>query len=75
MTHKLCKKYKKLDHAKYSGIKLWDACMNGVQDAFKEMEKYNKYDVLSLEELFTILAPYCKQEKVTEAFRHYKDKK
>lgn len=60
MTDKLCVKYKKLDHGKYAGFKLWDECMKGNLDAFNEMEKYNKYDVLSLEELYTILAPWDK---------------
>jgi hypothetical protein len=75
LTKKFCKKYKKLDHAKFAGIKLWDACMKGNQDAFKEMEKYNKYDVLSLEELFVRIGKYSKKEKVKQALRHYEEKK
>lgn len=54
-TDKLCKKYKKLTHSKYPGIKLWKECLNGNKDAFKEMEKYNCHDVLSTEEYFQII--------------------
>lgn len=55
LTDKLCTKYKKLKHAKYSGFSLWSECLKGNLKAWKEMEKYNKYDVLSLEELYTKL--------------------
>jgi len=58
MTDKLCKKYKKLTDRKYVGHTLWTECLKGNQDAWKEMEKYNKHDVLSLEELYTVLAPW-----------------
>lgn len=52
LTNKLCKKYKKLKHDKYSGFELWKQCLSGNLDAWKEMERYNKWDVLSLEELY-----------------------
>lgn len=58
MTDKLCKKYKKLKHTKYSGFELWKECLAGNRDAWREMEKYNKYDVLSLEELYNKLSPW-----------------
>lgn len=58
MTDKLCTVYKKLKHAKFSGFELWKQCLSGNIEAWKEMEVYNKYDVLSLEELYTILAPW-----------------
>ena len=58
MTDKLCTQYKKLKHAKFSGFELWKQCLAGNKEAWKEMEVYNKYDVLSLEELYTILAPW-----------------
>jgi hypothetical protein len=58
MTDKLCKKYKKLNHGKFSGYSLWRECQLGNNEAWEEMEEYNKYDVLSLEELAYILAPY-----------------
>jgi DNA polymerase III epsilon subunit-like protein len=58
LTDKLCKKYKKQKHAKFSGFDLWKECLAGNPEAWAEMEKYNKYDVLSLEELYTKLQPW-----------------
>lgn len=58
MTDKLCTKYKKQKHNKFSGFDLWSQCLQGNIKAWKEMEKYNKYDVLSLEELYTKLQPW-----------------
>lgn len=58
MTDKLCKKYKKLKHGRFPGMELWNECMKGNPDAWNEMEEYNIYDVLSLEELLFILAPW-----------------
>lgn len=58
MTDKLCTKYKKQKHKKFSGFELWSECLKGNIKAWKEMEKYNKYDVLSLEELYKKLAPW-----------------
>lgn len=60
MTDKLCVKYKKLKHAEFSGFELWKQCMAGNLKAWKSMESYNKYDVLSLEELYLKLAPWDK---------------
>ena len=61
MTDKLCKKYKKLTHGKYPGFLLWKECLRGNQEAWEEMEEYNIHDVLSLEELVFILAPWSNQ--------------
>ncbi len=55
MTDKLCEKYKKLDHGKFSGFDLWAEMMKDNLEAFEECEEYNRYDVLSLEELYTKL--------------------
>lgn len=52
LTDIFCVKYKKLDHKEFPGAKLWVECLKGNLKAFDEMEKYNKYDVLSLEELY-----------------------
>lgn len=60
MTDKLCTKYKKSKHAKFSGFELWKQCLAGNIEAWQEMEEYNKYDVLSLEELYLKLAPWDK---------------
>ena len=58
MTDKLCVKYKKLKHSKFPGFELWSAVLAGNLAAWKEMEKYNKYDVLALEELYYKLIPW-----------------
>ena len=58
MSDKLCVTYKKLKHAKFSGFELWKECLAGNIEAWKEMEVYNKHDVLALEELFTKLIPW-----------------
>jgi hypothetical protein len=58
MTDKLCVKYKKIKHAKFGGFELWKECLAGNLAAWKEMERYNKYDVLSLEELYKKLEPW-----------------
>lgn len=58
MTDKLCVKYKKLDHKKFAGFELWKECLAGNLSAWKEMELYNKYDVLALEELYHKMAPW-----------------
>lgn len=58
MTDKLCKKYKKLKHTKFQGFDLWKQCLDGNQAAWKEMERYNRQDVLALEELYHKLIPW-----------------
>ena len=52
LADSLNKKYKKSKHKKYAGFDMWRACMEGDLEAFKEMERYNRLDVLSLEELY-----------------------
>jgi hypothetical protein len=58
MSDKLNKKYKKLKHAKFSGFEMWSECLKGNPAAWKEMKKYNKYDVLALEELYNKMIPW-----------------
>lgn len=58
MTDKLCTQYKKLKHNKFPGHELWTQCLAGNLEAWQEMEKYNKYDVLALEELYNKLIPW-----------------
>lgn len=52
MTELLCTKYKKSSHGKFAGYELWRQCLLGNQEAFEEIEEYNKLDVLSLQELY-----------------------
>jgi len=67
-TDKLCTKFKKLDHGKYAGFELWRACEAGDNEAWDEMEKYNKYDVLSLEEYYLKIRPYDRKHPNLNVF-------
>lgn len=58
LSDKLCTKYKKLSHSKFPGFLLWKEVINGNMKAWKEMERYNKHDVLALEELYKKLIPW-----------------
>jgi DNA polymerase elongation subunit (family B) len=58
LTDKFCVKNKKSTHAKFPGFKLWTECMKGNVEAWKEMEAYNRMDVVSLEELYLKLMPW-----------------
>jgi DNA polymerase elongation subunit (family B) len=58
LTEKLNKKYKKLKHEEFAGFELWRQCLAGNVKAWKAMEKYNKYDVLALEELYHTLVKW-----------------
>lgn len=58
MTNKLCTKYKKLKTKQFPGFTLWSECLKGNVAAFREMELYNRMDVLSTEELYYKLVPW-----------------
>lgn len=58
LTDKLCKVFKKSKHGKFAGHTLWVECLKNNIDAWNEMEEYNKYDILSNQELYDILAPW-----------------
>jgi uncharacterized protein YprB with RNaseH-like and TPR domain len=58
MTEKLCTKYTKLADHEFPGHHLWMECLKGNNKAWKVMEKYNKHDVLALEELYHKLIPW-----------------
>ena len=58
MTEKFCVKYKKLKHKEFPGHELWRECLLGNIKAWNEMEIYNKHDVLALEELYHVFAPW-----------------
>jgi uncharacterized protein YprB with RNaseH-like and TPR domain len=49
---------KKSEHGKFSGFSMWAECLKGNQEAFSEMEDYNKQDVTVLEDVYNRLAPY-----------------
>lgn len=52
MAHKLGLKQQKSKHKKFPGFELWRQCLANNIEAWKEMEHYNKQDVLTLEELY-----------------------
>lgn len=58
MSDKFCTKYQKLKHKEFPGHELWRECLKSNVRAWNEMELYNKHDVLTLEELFNIFAPW-----------------
>lgn len=52
MAQKLGLKQQKSKHKKFAGFELWRQCLADNIEAWKEMEHYNKQDVLTLEELY-----------------------
>lgn len=58
LAEKLCARFRKLKHQRYPGFDLWRACLAGDQKAWEEMERYNRQDVLALEELYLKLHPW-----------------
>jgi hypothetical protein len=52
LADKLNVKYKKLKHKKFPGFELWKECLARNPAAFREMEKYNKHDILATEEVY-----------------------
>lgn len=57
LSGKLCK-IQKLKHKRFPGHELWTECLNGNPDAWDDMEKYNKQDVLATEELYELFLPW-----------------
>ena len=51
-------KHQKSKHKKFPGMDLWIQCLKDNKEAWKEMEEYNKKDVLVLEEVYYKLIPY-----------------
>lgn len=58
LSKTLNKNHKKLSERKFAGFDLWRECLAGNLEAWKEMEAYNRLDVLSLEELYKRLIPW-----------------
>jgi len=58
LSDKINKKFKKLKHDKFPGFELWAEVLKGNLSAWKEMERYNKHDVLATEELYDRLKPW-----------------
>lgn len=45
---------------KHAGFQLWIDCMTGKEEAWKQMEEYNKNDVVLLEKVYYKLLPWIK---------------
>ncbi len=58
MANTLKLEHTKSKHEKYPGLKLWIEAQSGNMDAWSEMAKYNKVDVLVTEELFNEVIPW-----------------
>lgn len=58
LTKLLCKSNIKSSHEKFHGYLLWKEFLAGNPEAIEEMREYNKIDVISLEELYFIIAPW-----------------
>lgn len=69
MAAKLCK-IQKLKHKRFPGHELWTECLKGNPDAWFDMEKYNKQDVLATEELYEIFLPW---DQTIDFSVYYKD--
>ena len=70
MTDHINSKYKKLKHKKFPGFELWDECLKDNIAAWKEMEEYNKHDVLSLEELYMNIRGWDSKHPNMALFNH-----
>ena len=51
-------KVAKSEHRKFPGFELWAECLQDNYDAWKEMEKYNKQDVIATEQLYLKMRPW-----------------
>lgn len=69
VADKVNKKYKKLKHNKFPGFELWAEVLKGNQAAWKEMEIYTKHDVLSTEEIYTIIKGWIATQALS-SFEH-----
>ena len=52
--------FQKMSHAKFPGFALWRECLARNPEAWAEMERYNRMDILSGEALFERLRPFSK---------------
>jgi uncharacterized protein YprB with RNaseH-like and TPR domain len=57
MADKLCGETKS-KHQEFPGFELWRECLKGNPKAWREMEKYNKRDVVILEKVYDVIAPW-----------------
>lgn len=68
LTRLLCKKHQKSSHGKFAGHSLWKEFVKGNPEAIQEMREYNIIDVVSLQELYDIIAPWSSKLPVFEMY-------
>ena len=68
LTRLLCKVNQKQEHELFAGHKLWQAFLKGDPLAIKCMREYNIMDVVSLQELYDILAPWSSKLPVFDVY-------
>ena len=62
-------KHLKDTHKKFPGHSLWLGCLKGIKEAWKEMEHYNRQDVVVNEEVYLKLRPYIANHPNVGVFR------
>lgn len=67
LTRKLCKT-EKSDHGKFAGFLLWKEFCKGNPEAIQSMRDYNIIDVVSLQELYELIAPWSSTLPVFEVY-------
>lgn len=73
LTRLLCKNNQKQDHELFAGHKLWQAFLKGDPLAIQCMRDYNVMDVVSLQELYDIVAPWSSTLPVFEIYQDEPD--
>ena len=68
LTNLLCTETVKDAHSKFPGFSLWKEFMKGNPEAIKCMVEYNRIDIISLEELYNILAPWSSAMPVFDIY-------
>jgi len=68
LTRLLCKRNQKSAHGKFAGHLLWKEFLAGNPEAVREMREYNIIDVVSLQELYDIMAPWSSKHPNFEIY-------
>lgn len=58
LASRLCPEFVKNKHAKFPGHEMWVECMKGNIEAWKEMEIYNRDDILATEGVYQVLSSW-----------------
>lgn len=69
LTRTLCKNTQKSSHGKFAGHLLWKEFLKGNPEAIQEMREYNIIDVVSLQELFEVMAPWSTRLPQFDVFK------